>query len=115
FTEDDAVLLHVLDVGSLDPRNIALGDIELSQESLARGGEARISTQLLAEGSGGQWTADFFVEDQDPRRPMIVDGKPLLPERRLRGQQTVEVTADTPKNLEFDLVNLGPGTHHGQI
>lgn len=113
--DDNSILLHILDVGSLTPRNTQLTDLILSQEWLSHGGTARLQTNLAAAGSGGEWAVELMLETQDPRRPIIVDGKPLMPDLKLRGQLTLQVEQGSSQPIDFQLARLDPGTHHGLI
>jgi hypothetical protein len=113
--DDDGVRVYVLDVGVENPQNLAVGTPRLSGELLARGAPLRIEAELLNTGHERTVTAELVLEKPDPRLPILVDGKPVLPELQLRNEQTVELARDSSIWIAFSLPSLAPGSHHGQI
>jgi len=109
------VLTYVVDVGVPRPQNYALSDVRLSAEILPRGGQLELRGELGCLGPGGSRQVELLVEDLDPTRPVLQDGRLLLPELRVRGRQLVDVPADGAKAFEFKLAGLDIGTHHGRL
>lgn len=109
------VLAYVVDVGAPRPQNFSLAELQLSAEILPRGGTLDLRGELRCLGPGGTRQVELSVEDIDPTRPVLQDGKPLLPASRVRGRQVVEVAADGAKSFEFHLSGLDIGTHHGRL
>jgi hypothetical protein len=107
--------LYVIDVGVTQPRNVSLGDLRLSSQSLAKNNELRIDTDLRATGSGGSCAVELLVEDPDPERPLIVDGRTLLPAARLRDRREVSLADNASQTLSFRLSGLAPGVHQGTV
>ena len=115
LNEVDDVLVYVVDVGVERPRNVALGDVRLSAEVLPRAGELGVETEVSCTGKGAAQTVELYLEEPDVERPLLVDGKMLLPELRLRSQQIVEVPEDGSVAVSFRLSGLELGTHQGQL
>ncbi|MCA9264129.1 MAG: VWA domain-containing protein, partial [Planctomycetales bacterium] len=113
--EQERPLIYILDVGSSDAKNLTLGNVRLSQETISGNAEVRISSELVSRGSAGQWSVELQLERPDPARPVVVDGQPLMPELELREQQWVTLAENRTQPLEFALDGLAPGTHHGQL
>lgn len=109
------VLVYVIDVGVPRPQNFSLADLRLSAEIMPRGGQLDIQGELSALGPGGARQIELIVEDLDPTRPLLQDGRTLLPEPRVRGRQLVEAPADGATTFEFKLGGLELGTHYGRL
>lgn len=108
-------LLYVWDVGVPSPRNDWLGLPRLSAETLARNSTLQVRIELLRRGPGGQGTVQLQLERPSDELPVIVDGKPVLPEALPRGRQSVKLARDGSQWLDFSLRGLDLGTHHGQV
>ncbi|HTN77560.1 MAG TPA: BatA domain-containing protein [Pirellulaceae bacterium] len=109
------VLVYVIDVGALEPQDFALGELRLSSETLAQSSQLEISTEIRRLGPTGDRAVELLVEEPDPTRPIIVDGKPLLPEMKVRSRQTVHLEAGSAQGLTFQLNKLPLGVHQGQL
>jgi len=109
------VSLYVVDVGVVDPSNVALGPLRLSSESLAKSNELRISTQVQSLGATGPQVIELLLEDYDPTLPIIVDGETKVPELRTRGREEVTLTAGESQQVAFRLRGLETGVHHGIV
>lgn len=107
--------LHVIDVGCPQPQNLALGDLQLSAQVLSQSDTLQIQVPVDCLGTGGPRTVELHVEPPDPNRPWLQDGKPVLPEARLRDQQLVTLDDDGTATCEFRLANLELGTHQGLV
>jgi hypothetical protein len=109
------VLLYVVDVGADEHRNISLGELELSAQVLPQSGQLQLRSQVRTVGLRGDHAVEVHLETPDPERPVIVDGRTLLPEPQLRDQQIVSVTQDGVQGLDFTLGNLPLGVHQGTV
>ncbi len=109
------VSLYIVDVGVLEPQNFALGDLQLSNHTLPTGGTLQISTELSRTGPKGDCAADLYVEEIDPKLPLLTNGVAELPKSRLRRRESAKLEEDGSQALEFDLSGLSVGTHHGWI
>ena len=112
---DARVRVYLLDVGVEEPQNITVGVPRLPAELVARGSQLTIECELRNVGRRRDVTAEFVIEKPDPRLPMIVDDKPVLPKLQLRHEQTVELADNGSAWVEFTLPTLSAGSHHGQI
>jgi len=113
--EHSDVLLYVIDVGVLDPSNVALGPLELSAETIASSNELRVTTRVQRVGAAGPQVVQLLLEDSDPTLPIIIDGETKLPEARPRGREEVTLAAGEPQRVEFRLRGLDAGVHHGVV
>ncbi len=107
--------LYVIDVGIPEPRNYGLGQLQLAPSFVAPHGTLTVRAPIHATGPGAETIVQISLEQPDPQRPIIVDGKPLLPELQVRGRQTVALAENAMQQLEFTLPGLPPGIHHGQV
>jgi hypothetical protein len=114
---DDArdVTVYVIDVGVEVPRNVSLGALRLSAETLAGDNDLVVETDVTALGAGGRCAVELFVEELDPDRPIIVDGQTLLPKAVRRDHQENELDRDGSKKIRFQVRGLSVGVHHGSI
>lgn len=113
--ESRNVLLYVIDVGALEPRNFALGSIELSSEVLPQNSELTVEAEVRAIGQGGTRTVELRLEQPDPTLPVIRDGQPILPKSIRRGSQEVKLTPGGSQRVRFTLRGLEPGVHQGLV
>lgn len=113
--ENEDVLLYVIDVGALEPRNFALEELTLSGDLLPAGAELTIETQARASGVGGERTVELQLEVPDPTLPIIRDGKPVLPKSVRRGSQSVKLAAGGSERVRFSIRGMEPGVHQGVV
>jgi len=109
------LFLSVIDLGNDDPSNFGVRDLSLSTELLPRGGELIVQAEIAHVGSGGSRNVELRVEEPDATRPIIQDGKMLLPNSRVRGQQVCEFSATGSQRVEFRLRGLELGTRHAAL
>jgi hypothetical protein len=109
------VLVHVIDVGVAEPRNFALGELELSGQVLAQSSELRVRTELSAIGDGGERTVELLLEEHDPDLPVVRDGKAQLPAARRRSRGSFQVEAGGAAAVELRVRGMPVGTHQGQV
>lgn len=107
------VLPYLIDVGVPAPRNHALGDVALSAETLARGSALTVQTDVRQTGPGGTHPVELYLEDPDLTRPVIRDGRTLVPTARLRSRELCELPEDGAQRVQFRLGGLELGTHQG--
>lgn len=113
--ESPEVQLYVVDVGAKKPRNVSLGELQLSAQMLPKSGELKVRTEITNQGIGGTRTVEFLLEEPDPTRPVLQDGKPLLPSLRPRGQEICKLDDNGSQRLEFQIRGLELGTHQGVV
>jgi len=113
-TADD-VLLYIIDVGVAEPVNFSLGDLELSQQTMAKNGKLIVETDVSSLGVAGARTLELLIEDQAPELPRDVDGKRELPPSRVRGQELVELDTGATQHVRFPAVQLEEGVHFGAV
>ncbi len=104
LAEKTDVACYVIDVGVDEPRNVALGDLRLAAESLAKNSPLRLETDLQAVGPVG--------DDQSVVLDLIdTSGQP-----QRRAQTAVKATADATQPVEFpEIAGLDLGTHQGIV
>jgi len=109
------VTVYVIDVGVESPRNVSLGALKLSAETLAGGNDLMLETEVKASGSGGKFAVELFVEEPDPDKPIIVDGTTLLPKAVRRAHRDLELESDGAEQIRFQVRGLPVGVHHGTV
>ena len=110
------VSLFVLDVGVEEPRNVRLGQVTLSADSLAKGQPLTVETEISSLNFDGKVDIEIALEEPDPTRPVLVDGKLLMPELSQRERKTMEVSSGVTAPVRFrPLKGIPSGVHHGQI
>ena len=115
LNREPPVMVQLLDVGLEHTTNLELGDLRLSSDYLAIGDTLGLDVSLYSTGNRGKHQIELHVENPDPTRPVIVDGKPLLPEQTLRSRQSLETDEAAPARASFSLRGLEYGTHHGEV
>jgi Aerotolerance regulator N-terminal len=109
------VSLYIIDVGIDQPKNISLGELKLSAESLPRGGELIIEANVTSQQLAGLKTLELSLDKPDPLLPMLQDGKLVLPNSLVRGTEGVELTPNGSAYARFALHGLESGVHHGVL
>jgi aerotolerance regulator-like protein len=79
LADQSHVQLYVIDVGAAQPRNFALGELDLSSQVLPPGVKPAIEVEVKAVGIGGERQIELRLEEHDATLPIIRDGKPVLP------------------------------------
>ncbi len=115
---DPGISVFVIDVGIEDPQNFAVAPLELSNEAVTSTGGLEIKTNITHLGPMAQRTVNLKIEKPDPDkiRPIVRDGKLLVPESHW--QQTINL--DVPENssapVQFKFSESLPvGTYHGTV
>ena len=114
LAETQAVV-HVIDVGVEDAQNTALGELQLDQQALTKNSNFQLTTEVLQTGMDAQHTVEMVLEEYDPTRPVLQDGKVLLPKENPRGRTVCNLKAGESKRIDFELSGLPLGVHHGRI
>lgn len=115
LSDQPDISLFVLDVGVEQPRNVQLGQLRLSSESLAKGQPLEIDADISSLHFEGSVDVEVLMEEPDPTRPVIVDGKLLLPESKLRDRVTQSISDGGRATVRFSLRSLPEGVHHGMV
>ena len=109
------LLFYAFDVGVRAPRNVALGDVQLSATTLGRGGQCVLSTDVRSLGLAGDISVRVDVERFEPTLPEIRDGKVRLPSSEPRGRATVQTQSGQATSVELRVTLDEPGVHHGRV
>lgn len=94
--------MYVIDVGVAQPRNTALGGVQLAAQTLPRSQPLRLATEVRGTGAAGSRTVQLWLNDPQGRE-------------QKRSEETVELTAEGAAAIEFPPLSLETGTHQGQI
>ena len=109
------VALYLIDVGVEAPQNFALGDLQLSEETLPENSKLTVSTTISCVGQGGKRAVELYVEDVDPTLPLVRDGVVVLPPSRVAGRQEVELAENGSQTIEFVVPGLALGMRHAEL
>jgi hypothetical protein len=112
--ENEQILLYIIDVGVPQPRNVALGKLQISSEVIPARGQVSLETTVAAIGLTGERQVELLLEELDPTLPAIRNGKTVLPAETRRGVQRVELGSG-PQQVRFALNGIEPGTYQGRI
>lgn len=94
--------IYVVDVGPSEHANLSLGELRLSAQVLPANTPLIISTELAAQGAGGEHTVELVLIDPEGREVK-------------RGQELVQVPDGGAQTVEFALGGLETGTHQGLL
>ena len=113
---EPTVSVFVVDVGLETVTNFSLAPLELNQTSLSPGSELVINSSVSRIGASAQRNVRFRLERQDSSRPVIRDGKVLVPETIVERGNVVDIPRNGNVPLEFRFSEpLGFGIHHGTV
>lgn len=114
--QETDISLFVLDLGVEKPRNVRLGQLSLSGDSLASGQPLELESEIISLNVDGDVDVEIALEEPDPTRPVMVDGKLLVPELTTRKRRTYQIQSGSNLPVAFPpLIGLQPGVHHGQV
>jgi hypothetical protein len=115
--EREAVLLQLIDVGTVLRDNWSLVNLKLSQETLVSGGAVEVSAtvQATASAPASQLGVELWVEQRDPRLPVVRNGEVVLPASQVVDRQTVDVPAGGLTQVNFSLPDIGLGPTHAWL
>ncbi len=100
--ENPQLGIYLIDVGTDQIENFAVGDLTLSQETVSENGLLRIETTVTTDGREGQRTVQLYLEGED--------GQP-----QKKGEQTVLCRAGEWQPVEFKTTLARPGTQQGYV
>ncbi len=110
------ISLYVIDVGVKEPTNLSLDQLELAGATVPRRGALTTTARLQAVGPGASIVARLVLEKPDPARPVLRDGKILVPEDHWVRPETVTVADNSSTLITMSLRDdFEPGVHHGWI
>jgi hypothetical protein len=94
------VLVYVFDIGVENPRNTSLGELTLSDERLAPGGQLEVAVDMASIGPAAPRALELYLENPDPALPVIRDGRLITPEAlpRQRRSRPPDGTSDGTAN-----------------
>ncbi len=98
------VALYIIDVGVEDPKDLSLGDLRTSAESLAKNSPLSLQTELVADGAAA-----------DDRGVAIYTIDPSSGELQLRSQSPAKATPEQPQPVDFQIDGLELGVHQGVV
>jgi hypothetical protein len=107
LAEQSNVQLYVIDVGASNPRNLALGQLELSSQVLPPGAKPTIEVEVKATGVGGERQIELRLEEHDPTLPIIRDGKPVLPKSYRCAVRTVNLEPGGLQRVTLNVEGVG--------
>ncbi|MCH2183096.1 MAG: BatA domain-containing protein [Mariniblastus sp.] len=116
--EHEDIAAFVIDVGADDPKNFSLGELQLADQTITSSSPVEITSQISRLGEAAQRNVVMKIEkpDEQGARPMLLDGKVLVPDKYWEVSQTVDIRADTQTPLRFQYPGpLPQGVHHGSI
>lgn len=102
--EAPEVSVHLFDVGATEPRNVALGELQLSAQTVSTNGTVDLTYDLLATGDGsGAHAVEVYLLDSDGKS-------------QRRGLETVQL-GDNGSAFGSARLSLPPesGIHHGYV
>ncbi len=113
--EASEVALYLIDVGVESPQNFALGDLELSEQTLSENSKLTVSTTISCIGSGGKRQVELYLEDLDPSLPLVRDDKMIVPSSRLHNRQEVTLEENGAQQINFVVPGLALGNRHAEV
>ncbi|HJT30585.1 MAG TPA: BatA domain-containing protein [Pirellulales bacterium] len=93
--------IYIIDVGAKEPRNLALGELRLSAQSITRNHPWSIATELASTGEAAERAVEVYLFEGD--------------DQEKRAEEHVKVEADQSQGVEFALGPLDTGTHQGFV
>ncbi len=96
------VAIYVIDVGVIDPRNFALGDLKLSAQAIAKRSPVTLETVLQRAGAGEERSVALY----------LIDDTGL---RQKRSEQSFGWLQGQSLPAEFNFGGLEIGTHQGYL
>ncbi len=102
LNEVSGVAVYVIDVGVVDPRDLSLGEVQLSGQVLARNSPLRIATDLSSLRMDAQRQVELYLSDSQGQM-------------QKKNEQAVQIAAGESKSVDFPLGGLDEGTHQGFV
>ncbi len=119
--QQPGVALYLIDVGVEQPRNYALGTLQLSTETMPENSRLRVRTTVSVigreapDGAAEQAAVELWVEDFDPTLPVARGQEVVLPTARVQSRQEVNLADGDSADIEFVVSGLTKGTRHAEL
>ncbi len=110
LAEAEEVRIYLVDVGTDNPRNVSLGQLQISATVLTPGEPLRMEVDVQSIGPASETLAELFMQDASGGlREMVKRGQQLVP--------LVEYGSGEPDSARarFELAELPLGTHQGYV
>lgn len=111
------VNVYLIDVGAVEPHNLGIGALELSDQRIAPGGVLQIRTDVFAtaaaDGDANGGVGNRAAASMDASVELFLGRDPGSSEKR--GQQQVALTNTQTVPVEFSLAGLDVGSHQGYV
>jgi len=121
FAQAAEVALFLIDVGVEQPRNVALGAVQLSAETMPENSDLVIRTTVsmtghtAAAGEAEETAVELWVEDYDPTLPILREHEVVLPTARVLNRHEVALSGNDSETVEFSVRGLTKGTRHAEL
>ncbi|HVU89858.1 MAG TPA: BatA domain-containing protein [Pirellulales bacterium] len=102
LAELPGLALYVIDVGVLEPRDLFLGELQLSSQVLARNSPLHVVSELDSLNMSGDAVVEMYLADNEGQM-------------QKRGEQNVNYTPGSTQALDFAAPGLDVGTHQGYV
>jgi Aerotolerance regulator N-terminal/von Willebrand factor type A domain len=115
--QEENVLVQLIDLGPKKRENWSLGNLKLSQEIVTPGSSVDVTASISAspDTAAGQVAVELFVEQRDPRLPIVKNGEAVFPKSAVRDRQTLDVPAGGKVDVRFSLRDIEAGTTHAEL
>jgi hypothetical protein len=102
--------IHVIDVGTAQPANLALGELGLSGQVVSNRSTLKVEADVSSLGIGGKHTVEIDLLEPNPKAKL-----PGVRAPQNSGQKTVEIEPGQTQRVAFPLSGLAQGTHQGWV
>jgi hypothetical protein len=102
FAEMPGIAVYVIDVGVLEPRDLSLGEVQLSGQVLARNSPLHVVSELDSLGLEGDGVVEMYLSDNEGQM-------------QKRSEQLLSYSPGSAKTLDFTVGGLEVGTHQGYV
>ena len=109
------VSIYLIDVSADTPSNFALAELTIPKQVIYQGDSLVIETELHCEGTAGERKVELHLSAGAAALRVGLDGRPQNVNTRLRGSETVTLTAGESQPLRFTVSNLEVGLHQGFV
>jgi hypothetical protein len=111
------IFLALVDVGVPSASNHHLENLELSSDSVVIGTPLELQVDVTKFGTqtDEEKIVEVFIDKPTPNRPVISDGKPLLPDSEIVGKDRVSFAGGEKQRATFSLLVEAPGVYHGKV
>ncbi|MFO0911935.1 MAG: BatA domain-containing protein [Pirellulales bacterium] len=109
------VRVHVIDCGVVDPENNSVLGLTPNRERTSANGEVELTATVRRLGGPATCRVEWLLEQPDPSRPYVQDGKLQLPQADVRSQATLTFDGPGEQEVSWTATGLTPGVHHGRV